>query len=277
MYNHELDTFLEVERTGSFSKASKELYISKAAVAQQITNLEHKLGIKLFFRTSHGVKLTDGGEYFLKYAKEIVGLCKQVEKSLESFKPHLTVGAGYLNKQILLQKTLEKMHVNQDSVVFKEILNYNHIPADIEIIEMLKSKEPITKQGFMFIPVKRIPYVLAIPSRINVKDEFRIENLSGMTIAIPDENIIGDSTIIQKLQHTHVPLKIKNYKIFNRAQINECQYKEELLLIPEVLSDLCLPYKIKKIDLDVYAEYGFYVRKRNSNLIFQIKEISNNL
>lgn len=271
MYNHEIDTFLEVERTGSFSKASKELYISKAAVAQQITNLERKLDIKLFIRTSHGVRLTDAGEYFSKRVKEIVKLCTQVEKDLENFRPHLIVGAGYLNKQLLLQNILKRIHINQDSVNFKEISDYNHIPADVEIIEMVKSKEPIIKQGFTFIPIKKIPYVLAVPPKMIKKDKIRAQDLNGMTIAIPDNNITGDSTVVEKLRNTCVPIKIKNYRIFNRAQINQCQYRRELLMIPEVLSDLCLPYEIKTINLDLYTEYGFYIRNQKSSLIYKIK------
>lgn len=95
------------------------------------------------------------GEYFVKRAEEIVSLCKQVEKDLEDFKPHFIVGSGYLNKQILLPRVLKKININQNSVLFKEILDYNHIPADVEIIEMVKSKEPIIKQGFTFIPIKK--------------------------------------------------------------------------------------------------------------------------
>lgn len=277
MYNHEIDTFLEVERTGSFSKASKELYISKAAVAQQITNLEHKLGIKLFIRTSHGVKLTNGGEYFLMHAKDIVDLCKQVEKELETFKPHLIVGAGYLNKQTLLQNILKKIHLNKENIIFKEISDYNHIPANVEIIEMVKSKEPIIKQGFTFIPIKKIPYVLAMPAGLNKNDKVRIQELSQMTIAVPDNNITGDSKVIKKLQNTYIPIKVRNYKIFNRAQINQCQYRGELLLIPKVLSDLCFPYEIKEINIDLYTEYGFYVRNRNTDLISNIKEVSSKI
>lgn len=94
-----------------------------------------------------------------------------------------------------------------------------------------------------------------------------------MTVAIPYNNITGDSTITEKLCNTHIPIRIKNYRIFNQAQINQCQYRGELLLIPEVLSDLCLPYEIKRIDINLQTEYGLYVKNRNTKLISEVKSL----
>ena len=58
MYNHLLDTFLCVADTGSFAKASEELYISSTAVMNQINALERQLQVKLLKRTPRGVTLT---------------------------------------------------------------------------------------------------------------------------------------------------------------------------------------------------------------------------
>ena len=43
----------------SFKRAAEELYITPAAVSEQIKTLEHLLGIKLFNRHSRGISLTD--------------------------------------------------------------------------------------------------------------------------------------------------------------------------------------------------------------------------
>ena len=79
MYNHQLDTFIKVADSGSFNKASEELYVSPNAVMKQINLLENSLGFDLFVRTHRGVQLTAAGEslyrdakYLIQYAKDSV-------------------------------------------------------------------------------------------------------------------------------------------------------------------------------------------------------------
>ena len=65
MYNHQLDTFIQVAELGSFSKAASSLYISPTAVIKQMNILESNLGITLFNRTHQGLTLTSAGQSLL--------------------------------------------------------------------------------------------------------------------------------------------------------------------------------------------------------------------
>ena len=51
MYNPQLETFMCVVESGSFSKAAEKLYISSQAVIKQVDSLEESLGVQLFSRT----------------------------------------------------------------------------------------------------------------------------------------------------------------------------------------------------------------------------------
>lgn len=62
MYKRQLETFLQVARLGSFSKAAQALYITPSAVIQQVNHLEEDFGAQLLVRTTHGVKLTPAGQ-----------------------------------------------------------------------------------------------------------------------------------------------------------------------------------------------------------------------
>ena len=61
----------------SFSKAASVLFISPAALIQQINLLERDLGFPLFNRTNHGVTLTENGVHFLTSAKKIISLYEE--------------------------------------------------------------------------------------------------------------------------------------------------------------------------------------------------------
>jgi len=54
-----LRVFESAARHLSFTRAAEELFITPAAVSQQIKTLEHQLGIRLFNRHSRGLSLTD--------------------------------------------------------------------------------------------------------------------------------------------------------------------------------------------------------------------------
>lgn len=62
MYNPQLETFLCVVGSGSFSKATDKLYVSAPAVIKQINSLERSLGLQLFERTHRGLKVTTAGK-----------------------------------------------------------------------------------------------------------------------------------------------------------------------------------------------------------------------
>lgn len=68
----QLETFLAVSQLGSFQKAADQKFISQRTVSKQMTNLENELGIKLFFRGSNKILLTQAGIYFAQRSNELI-------------------------------------------------------------------------------------------------------------------------------------------------------------------------------------------------------------
>lgn len=61
--------FLSIVITGSFSAAADEHYISQSSLSKKILALEKELGVPLFDRSRRKVALTDAGEVFLEHAR----------------------------------------------------------------------------------------------------------------------------------------------------------------------------------------------------------------
>ena len=82
---------VEVEKTGSITKAAQNFYMNQPHLSKIIRELERDLGCDIFDRTSRGMVPTKKGEEFLRYAKAILvqeeqieALCvKNSEKALE--------------------------------------------------------------------------------------------------------------------------------------------------------------------------------------------------
>jgi len=64
--------FVAIAETGSITAAARRLALSKSAVSERLTELEHALGAKLVSRTSRRLSLTEDGSIFYERAKRIV-------------------------------------------------------------------------------------------------------------------------------------------------------------------------------------------------------------
>ena len=68
-----LEDFLELSRSGSFSRAARERSIAQPAFSRHIKSLEDWLGATLFDRSAHPVALTEAGRRFRPVAEEMLG------------------------------------------------------------------------------------------------------------------------------------------------------------------------------------------------------------
>ena len=66
----QLDAFFEVAKTGSFSKAAKNLSLTQSALSQRVLNLETEIGNTLFLREPSGIRMTELGEELLRYCQK---------------------------------------------------------------------------------------------------------------------------------------------------------------------------------------------------------------
>ncbi|MFV0678148.1 LysR substrate-binding domain-containing protein [Variovorax sp. tm] len=60
-----LQAFEAVARRKSFALAASELHLTASAVSHQISRLEAELGVRLFERSAHGVRLSAAGDLYL--------------------------------------------------------------------------------------------------------------------------------------------------------------------------------------------------------------------
>jgi LysR family transcriptional regulator, nitrogen assimilation regulatory protein len=68
----QIESFVHVAESGSFSRASALIGLTQPAVSRQVSALEAELRFKLLHRNGRGVLLTDAGQRFLMYAKGIL-------------------------------------------------------------------------------------------------------------------------------------------------------------------------------------------------------------
>lgn len=78
----QLDTFLEVARQRSVSRAAEILHVSQPAVSMQLRQLEDAMGLPLIEHIGRGIMLTDAGQDFHQYAVAAAAQLKQLEDAM---------------------------------------------------------------------------------------------------------------------------------------------------------------------------------------------------
>jgi DNA-binding transcriptional LysR family regulator len=74
-----IQVFLEVARTGSFTKAADNLDMSRPMVTRYISALEDWAGVSLLQRTTRNVSVTPSGEAYLEKCKQIQDIAFDIE------------------------------------------------------------------------------------------------------------------------------------------------------------------------------------------------------
>lgn len=113
MNTTQLECFMSVSNFLNFSRAAEQLGLTQPAVSHQINALEDELGVKLFYRTSKQVRLTQEGHLFSQYAREILSLAgasrARLKESVETSALRFGVGCRSFLELRLLPPVLSRL------------------------------------------------------------------------------------------------------------------------------------------------------------------------
>jgi len=82
----QIQYFLSIVETGSFSAAADEHYISQSSLSKMVIALEKELGVPVFDRSKRKVFLTEGGEAFLGHARKLDAAYKSMMVEMDGYK-----------------------------------------------------------------------------------------------------------------------------------------------------------------------------------------------
>jgi LysR family transcriptional regulator, transcriptional activator of the cysJI operon len=151
--------FVTVCDTMNMTAAAAELYMSQSAVSQAIAELEKYYDVRLFERLSRKLYRTQAGDKLLSYARHIISMNAEVEKSMKSLRTNglirigasVTVGAYVLPKLVSdynRQNTQTEIEVCEDNTEkVANMILYDKI--DIGLVEGEVSSPDIISRPFM--------------------------------------------------------------------------------------------------------------------------------
>ncbi|MFD5854031.1 LysR family transcriptional regulator, partial [Cytobacillus pseudoceanisediminis] len=169
----------------NFSKAAKKLYITQPSVSHAIKQLEERLGIELFVRTSRGVTMTNEGETLFGYISPAFGLIDNAERKISELKNlksgHVTIGGSDSTcKHFLLP------HIQTFQDIFPEIqikLQHGSTPQILD-----KFSNGLIDIGVIHLPIDqnqiKLTEFLSISSTLIVGKKYK--NLAKKTLSLEE-------------------------------------------------------------------------------------------
>lgn len=90
---HDMTLFVEVARTGNFSRASTNLGVPASTLSRRIAAMERASGVRLFDRTTRRVELTDVGQ---RYFERCAHLVDEARLAQEALREAATLPSGHV-------------------------------------------------------------------------------------------------------------------------------------------------------------------------------------
>ena len=103
-----------IAKTGSFSEAAKQLYVSQPYLSQCVKSFENEVGVKIFDRSSHPIKVTPAGMCFVEWGRSIEdnekAVLKRVQKLSGVSQVTLTIVSSPTGNLFILPRHIARLH-----------------------------------------------------------------------------------------------------------------------------------------------------------------------
>ena len=214
----QLKYFVEVGRLGSFSLASKSLFITQSTISQQIRKLEEELGVELRTRDTRHVTFSDYGEQFYPCAVQVLEEAKAGAERIRDVKDlkvgRLSVGATYSFGPLLKQTVLDYYrlypHIRLDLLITsKEDLQQKLLDRELDVALTYKSPlgEDHIESHLLFR--SRLCLVGRIGELKGVGKTVSVQDLTRFPLALPSKGLQARDTLEDVLFAQNVNLDIR--------------------------------------------------------------------
>lgn len=118
-----LQYFLEVTRSGSFTRAANQLYITQPAISRIIKSLEDEVGVPLFIRSRKQLSLTDAGRVLYEHAQIFDQQFEQLKTELDHLftleKGHIRIGLPSIINSFFFSELIASFHKEYPEITFQ--------------------------------------------------------------------------------------------------------------------------------------------------------------
>lgn len=276
MYNPQLDSFIKVADSGSFSKAAETMYISAPAIIQQINLLEASCSFKLFIRSNHGVKLTPAGRSLYEDAKTIIRLSQdslnRARRLAESSETTVRIGTSLLYKCRLLPDLWTRVSEKHPELKI-EILSMTEYQNRGEVFNALGIEFDLFEGIYgsagwdgmcQFLELERTPICCAVSRnhRLAGMKKLTMQDLNGEYIVMPIEGVSKEiDNFRNHIKNQYPAVQIVDSKRYDLDTFTLCEVNGYILITQPVYTDIHNNLVTIPLETDYTLPYGLMYAK----------------
>lgn len=213
----QLKYIVTVAETGNITEAAKQLFISQPSLTNAIHELEKEMQITIFNRTNKGVIISNEGETFLSYARQVleqVGLMEEKYLNVKERRPHFSVSCQHYSFAVnAFVDVIQEFDANQYDFTLRETQTYEII----EDVSRLKSEI-----GILYVSSKNEEIIMKLIKQNDLKFE-------ELFTAKPHVFICSKHPLADKTAITLEDLEEYPYLSFEQGEYNSFYFAEEIL------------------------------------------------
>lgn len=204
----QLEVFVAVAETRSFTQGAEKSYLTQSTVSQHISSLENEFGIRLLDRTGKGVYLTEGGRIFYDFACRILAGTEEMTIAIQRYKgleqAVLRIGGSNIPGIYMIPRFLPLYHAMHPGVSVHVVQGDSH-----EILDRLNNNEieigfigsMYSDDAVVFDQITCDEIILVVDADHPWKDtgEISLEDLAGASFVFREEGSGTQGTVVSAL------------------------------------------------------------------------------
>ena len=274
MYHPLLDTFLVAADCGSFNKAAEELYLTPAAVMNQMNALEKHLSLRLFERSRQGLTLTAAGRSVYEDAKKLIHeselAVNRAREAEEAQAKVLRIGSSFLNPCQVFLDFWQQHAVCPGEYKFR-IVPYSDDRNRILSVVRLLGREidflvgafnsPRMYQLAECLPLGEYDLCIAMPlcHPLAGKEMLELCDLKGEHLIVPEQEKEGSFTAFMESQ-PEIMFEVQD-AFYDLDTFNYCEQYNYLMLTSSAWSEVHPALKTVPVNWDLKMSYGLLYAK----------------
>ena len=213
----QLRYIVTVAETGNITEAAKRLFISQPSLTNAIRELESEMQITIFCRTNKGVVITNEGDVFLSYARQVleqVGLLEEKYLNAKEQSPKFSVSCQHYSFAVnAFVDVIKAFDANKYDFTLRETQTYEII----EDVSNLKSEI-----GILYVSSKNEEVIRKLLKQNEL--DFR-----GLFVAKPHVFISSKHPLAENETISLEELEEYPYLSFEQGEYNSFYFSEEIL------------------------------------------------
>lgn len=273
MYNPQLETFICVVDSGSFSKAAEKLYITAPAVIKQINSLESSLDLHLFERTHRGLIVTEAGKslyqdakYLIQYCKDSVSRARNAQNNQEGV---IRIGVSPMTPSQVFMTLWPRIQKYCPDLKFKlvpfentpenarEILG--NLEQNIDVIAGIFDDTMLSLRKCSGMQISKEPFccAVALHHRLAGKETLTMEDLYGENMLLIQRGWSKYVDILRDdLRERHPQIQVIDFEFYNLEVFNRCENSNDVLLAIKNWESVHPLMKIIPVEWNYSIPYG---------------------